>query len=88
MMSGMGRYDGQRTVAAVAITCRDFTEPALDVLWADQSSLDPLIKRIPTCRRMRKVPAVRTMHQSPIAQVILILNAEGPVVIIAELDFV
>jgi hypothetical protein len=65
-MSGMEHCDGQRTVAAVAVTCRDFKEPALDILWAEQSSLRPLIKQIPTCVLRRKVPTVRTMHALPI----------------------
>jgi hypothetical protein len=65
-MSGMERCDGQRTVAAVAATCHDFTEPALDVLWAEQSSLSPLIKRIPICVLRPQLPTVRTMHASPI----------------------
>ena len=35
-------------LAYLAITCRDFREPALDLLWRSQSSLSSLIKCLPS----------------------------------------
>jgi hypothetical protein len=40
---------GVRTVSVMAFTSRSFAELALDVLWAEQDSLRPLIKCIPAC---------------------------------------
>ncbi|EIW81799.1 hypothetical protein CONPUDRAFT_143481 [Coniophora puteana RWD-64-598 SS2] len=36
-----------RTLSALARTCQTFKEPALDALWENLSSLDPLIKCLP-----------------------------------------
>ncbi|KAH7926839.1 hypothetical protein BV22DRAFT_1127844 [Leucogyrophana mollusca] len=37
----------RQTLAALARTCRDFSEPALDILWARLDSLEPLVLRFP-----------------------------------------
>ena len=39
--------EGPATLASAARTCKTFSEPALDILWRDQSSLMPLIKCLP-----------------------------------------
>ncbi|KAJ7060481.1 hypothetical protein C8F01DRAFT_1058566 [Mycena amicta] len=36
------------SLAAVARTCKTFTDPALDVLWAEQSNLENLLKCLPS----------------------------------------
>lgn len=36
------------SLAALAMTCRDFQEPALDALWYQQTSLIPLVKCFPS----------------------------------------
>lgn len=36
-----------RTLAALARTCKSFSEPALDLLWHSQTSLVPLISNLP-----------------------------------------
>ncbi|KAG0709191.1 hypothetical protein DFH29DRAFT_778848, partial [Suillus ampliporus] len=38
---------GQKTLAALARTCRLFHEPALDVLWGDLYFPHPLIRCLP-----------------------------------------
>jgi hypothetical protein len=42
---------GQKTLASLARTCHVFSSPALDVLWHDLYSFDPLIKVFPIVRR-------------------------------------
>ncbi|KAH9950459.1 hypothetical protein B0H21DRAFT_819261 [Amylocystis lapponica] len=37
-----------KTLARLALSCRSFTEPALNVLWARQTSLMPLLRVFPT----------------------------------------
>ncbi|KAJ7049623.1 hypothetical protein C8F01DRAFT_727007 [Mycena amicta] len=41
-------YHERRSLAAVARTCKTFTDPALDVLWAEQSNLENLLKCLPS----------------------------------------
>lgn len=41
---------GKRSLAYLARTCRFFHEPAIDALWMNLESIDPLIKLLP--RRM------------------------------------
>jgi hypothetical protein len=36
--------DGRRALAALAQTCRGFTEPSLDLLWRRLNSLKPLLR--------------------------------------------
>jgi len=38
---------GTSTLAALAVTCRHFEHPALDVLWRTIPSLIPLVKCLP-----------------------------------------
>lgn len=45
-MSSEG-MEGMRAVVALALTCRDFLDPALNRLWHTQESLDPLIRTLP-----------------------------------------
>jgi len=40
--------EDRRSVASVSLTCRDFKEAALDVLWQTQSSLAPFVKCMPS----------------------------------------
>ncbi|KAH7926845.1 hypothetical protein BV22DRAFT_1045792 [Leucogyrophana mollusca] len=37
----------RQTLAALARTCRDFSEPALDILWARLDTLEPLVRCFP-----------------------------------------
>jgi hypothetical protein len=48
-VAGSSRQQGLPTVSAMALTCRFFTAPALDIMWADQHSLAPLFRFIPAC---------------------------------------
>jgi hypothetical protein len=40
----------KKTLASLARTCHLFSSPALDVLWHDLYSFDPLIKVLPVVR--------------------------------------
>ncbi|KAF7329277.1 hypothetical protein MKEN_00188600 [Mycena kentingensis (nom. inval.)] len=40
-------YSGRRTVARLARTCKTFEQPALDVLWRFQRTLDNILKCLP-----------------------------------------
>ncbi|KAI9464354.1 hypothetical protein HD554DRAFT_1266538 [Boletus coccyginus] len=42
-----GRQEGKKTLASLARTCRLFSSPALDALWHDLYSFDPLINISP-----------------------------------------
>jgi len=42
------------TLPALARTCRDFTEPALDIIWRSLPSLMPLLACIPVDRWTRE----------------------------------
>ncbi|EIW86113.1 hypothetical protein CONPUDRAFT_68717 [Coniophora puteana RWD-64-598 SS2] len=42
-----GEADPQKSLAALARVCRTLSEPALDVLWSDLSSLFPLFRCLP-----------------------------------------
>ncbi|KAH7925254.1 hypothetical protein BV22DRAFT_1034258 [Leucogyrophana mollusca] len=44
--NGRGALDG-KTLASLARTCRSFHDPALDLLYADMTTLKPLIKCMP-----------------------------------------
>jgi hypothetical protein len=37
----------KKTFLALALTCKSFTEPALDFLWRELDGLDPLIRCLP-----------------------------------------
>lgn len=39
---------GQRTLLSVALSCKVFLGPSLDVLWRTQASLVPLLKCMPS----------------------------------------
>ncbi|KAG1846073.1 hypothetical protein DFJ58DRAFT_501358 [Suillus subalutaceus] len=39
--------DMRKTLLALALTCKSFTEPALDLLWRHLGGLEPLIKCLP-----------------------------------------
>ncbi|KAG1837625.1 hypothetical protein DFJ58DRAFT_620385, partial [Suillus subalutaceus] len=41
------RRIGNKTLVALALTCKSFTEPALKLLWQDLPGLAPLIKCLP-----------------------------------------
>ncbi|KAG1833234.1 hypothetical protein DFJ58DRAFT_228911 [Suillus subalutaceus] len=41
------RHLGNKTLLALALTCKSFTGPALKLLWQDLSELAPLIKCLP-----------------------------------------
>lgn len=43
----LGPQVGKKTLASLARTCHLFSAPALDVLWHDLYSFDPLIKVLP-----------------------------------------
>lgn len=42
------RGHGLGTLAALARTCKTFSEPALDILWYSQDSVVPLISCLPS----------------------------------------
>ena len=48
-----GPQVGRKTLASLARTCHLFSSPALDVLWHELYSFDPLIKVFPIVRRPR-----------------------------------
>lgn len=50
-----GPQAGKRTLASLARTCHLFSSPALDVLWHDLYSFDPLLKLFPVVRCIRSV---------------------------------
>ncbi|KAG1791798.1 uncharacterized protein BJ212DRAFT_1293645 [Suillus subaureus] len=37
----------RKTLLALALTCKSFTEPALDLLWRHLDRLEPLIRCLP-----------------------------------------
>ncbi|KAG1846077.1 hypothetical protein DFJ58DRAFT_664029 [Suillus subalutaceus] len=39
--------DMRKTLLALALTCKSFTEPALDLLWRHLGRLEPLIRCLP-----------------------------------------
>jgi hypothetical protein len=43
----VGHAGSRRTVFALALTCKSFLEPSLDVLWRSQHSLAYLVKTLP-----------------------------------------
>lgn len=49
---------GKKTLASLARTCHLFSSPALDVLWHDLYSFDPLLKNFPIVRRPRSVSSI------------------------------
>ena len=40
-------WDYNPTLASMAVTCKAFTEPTLNVLWRSQRSLGPLVRTLP-----------------------------------------
>ncbi|KIK43336.1 hypothetical protein CY34DRAFT_81982 [Suillus luteus UH-Slu-Lm8-n1] len=38
---------GNRTLLALALTCKSFSGPALDLLWQDLDNFSPLVKCLP-----------------------------------------
>ncbi|KAJ7060511.1 hypothetical protein C8F01DRAFT_1293012, partial [Mycena amicta] len=44
----LGGLSYRGSLAAVARTCKTFTDPALDPLWAEQSNLENLLKCLPS----------------------------------------
>lgn len=53
-----GPHIGKKTLASLARTCHSFSSPALDALWHDLYSFDPLLKIFPIVRRP---PSVSSM---------------------------
>lgn len=45
-----GPLAGKKTLASLARTCHLFSSPALDALWHDLCSFDPLLRVFPTVR--------------------------------------
>ena len=47
------------TLRSLALSCRAFYEPAMDVLWSDLEGLQPLVKCLPshTIRKVKRRPA-------------------------------
>ena len=45
-----GPQVSKKTLASLARTCHLFSSPALDILWHDLYSFDPLIKLLPIVR--------------------------------------
>ena len=46
-----GPQVGKKTLASLARTCHSFSSPALDYLWHDLYSFDPLLNIFPVVRR-------------------------------------
>jgi hypothetical protein len=40
-------FSRNKTLLALALTCKSFTGPALDLLWRELDGLDPLIRCLP-----------------------------------------
>ena len=51
-----GSQVGRKTLASLARTCHLFSSPALDVLWHDLYSFDPLLNVFPFVRRPPQYP--------------------------------
>ncbi|OAX30957.1 hypothetical protein K503DRAFT_870818 [Rhizopogon vinicolor AM-OR11-026] len=47
-MVDAGSYARNMTLLALALTCKSFTEPALDLLWRELHGLSPLIRCLPS----------------------------------------
>lgn len=54
--------ESKRDLLSLALTCHDFKEVALDILWLTQSNLVSLIKTLPENRRVLKSP-----HNKPVS---------------------
>ena len=40
-------YDHNPTIVALAVSCRTFLEPTLNILWRSQLNLGPLLRTLP-----------------------------------------